>query len=139
MTRKLIELVENQDTLTMPFDASVKDACAQMRDRRTGSVLVTDENSVLVGIFTATDAVCVIADERNPADVRLQDVMTANPVTIAPERSTMEALRLMWDCGIHHVPLTRAGAVIGVVARSDFNGEEFECLAAERRLWEHMR
>jgi CBS domain-containing protein len=139
MTRKLIELVENQDTLTMPCGATVKDACTQMRQRRTGSVLVTDENSALVGIFTASDAVAVIADLQNPADLKLQDVMTADPVTIAPERTAMEALRLMWDCDIHHVPVTRAGAVIGVVARSDFNGEEFERLATERQLWEHMR
>lgn len=139
MTRKLIELVENQDTLTMPLEATVQDACAQMRDRRTGSVLVTDENSALVGIFTAADAVCIIADGRQPTQVRLQEVMTYDPVTISPERTTIEALRLMWDCGIHHIPLTRAGHVIGVVARSDFNGEEYERLAEERDLWEHMR
>jgi CBS domain-containing protein len=139
MARKLIELVENQDTLTMPLDATVKDACTQMRDRRTGCVLVTDENSALVGIFTASDAVSVIAVDGKPDALLLQDVMTTDPVTIAPERSTIEALRLMWDCGIHHVPLTRAGAVIGVVARSDFSGDEYERLAAERQLWEHMR
>lgn len=139
MARKLIELVENQDTLTMPFDATVKDACTQMRDRRTGCVLVTDENSALIGIFTASDAVGVIAAEGRPADIRLQDVMTTDPVTMAPERSTIEALRLMWDCGIHHVPLTRAGVVVGVVARSDFSGEEYERLASERELWEHLR
>lgn len=139
MARKLIELVENQDTLTMPLDATVKDACTQMRDRRAGCVLVTDENSALVGIFTASDAVDVIAAAGRPADLRLQEVMTTDVVTMAPERSTIEALRLMWDCGIHHVPLTRANAVIGVVARSDFNGEEYERFAAERELWEHLR
>jgi CBS domain-containing protein len=139
MARKLIELVENQDTLTLPLDASVKDACAKMHDRGTGCVLVTDENNALVGIFTASDAVGVIAVEGQPANLRLQDVMTTDPVTMAPDRSTIEALRLMWDCGIHHVPLTRAGAVIGVVARSDFTGDEYERLATERELWEHLR
>jgi CBS domain-containing protein len=139
MTRKLIELVENQDTLTLPFDVTVKAACEKMRDRGTGSVLVTDENAALVGIFTASDAVRLIADEGNPTEVRLQEVMTTDPITIAPERSTMEALRLMWDCGIHHVPITRAGMVIGVVARSDFNSEEHERFATERELWEHLR
>jgi CBS domain-containing protein len=139
MARKLIELVENQDTLTMPFDATVKAACEKMRDRKTGCVLVTDENNALVGIFTASDAVAVIAAAGQPADLRLEDVMTTDLVTIAPERTTIEALRLMWDCGIHHVPLTRAGTVIGVVARSDFSGEEHERLAEERELWEHLR
>ena len=63
----------------------------------------------------------------------------APPVTISPEKPAIDALRLMWDGGFHHVPLTRAGEVIGVVARSDFTGEEHERLSRERDLWEHMR
>jgi len=111
-----------------------------MRDRRAGSVLITDENHALVGIFTATDAVCrVLAPRKDPAKVTLSDVMTPNPVTISPEKPAIDALRLMWDGGFHHVPLTRAGEVIGVVARSDFTGEEHERLSRERDLWEHMR
>ena len=138
--RKLCNIVTAQTPLTLPPAASVQDACAQMRDRRTGSVLVTDENSALIGIFTATDAVHrVLADRKDPATVTLGDVMTPNPVTISPEKSAIDVLRLMWDGGFHHVPLTRSGEVIGVVARGDFTSDEHERLAAERNLWEHMR
>jgi len=138
--RKLCNIVTEQTPLTLSPAASVQDACAQMRDRRTGSVLVTDENSALVGIFTATDAVHrVLAERKDPATVTLGDVMTPNPVTISPEKSALDALRLMWDGGFHHVPLTRAGEVVGVVARGDFTGDEHERFAVERNLWEHMR
>jgi len=138
--RKLCNIVDKQTPLTLPPDTSVQSACTQMRDRRTGSVLITDENNALVGIFTATDAVCrVIANGKNPAELTLADVMTPNPVTMSPEKPAIDALRVMWDGGFHHVPLTRSGEVVGVVARSDFSGDEHERLARERNLWEHMR
>jgi CBS domain-containing protein len=56
-----------------------------------------------------------------------------------PEPTVIDALRLMWDGGFHHLPLIRAGRVIGVVSHSDFKGEEFDCLETERSYWEHMR
>jgi CBS domain-containing protein len=138
--RKLSNIVTHQTPLTLTPATTVQEACAQMRDRRAGSVLITDENSSLVGIFTATDAVCrVLAARLDPAVATLAEVMTPDPVTISPEKPAIDALRLMWDGGFHHVPLTRSGEVIGVVARSDFTGDEHERLASERQLWEHMR
>ena len=138
--RKLCNIVASQTPLTLSPDTTVQDACVRMRDRATGSVLVTDENKALVGIFTTNDVVCrVIAPCKDPAKVTLQDVMTPAPQTLSPEKSAIDALRLMWDGGFHHVPLTRAGEVIGIVARSDFTADEHEHLARERQLWEHMR
>ena len=138
--RKLCELVSQQSPVTLPLAATVQDACALMRDRSAGSILITDENNALVGIFTATDAVSrVLAPRKDTAKVTLGEVMTRDPVTISPDKSAIDALRLMWDGGFHHVPLTRAGEVVGIVARSDFNGYEHERLASERNLWEHMR
>jgi CBS domain-containing protein len=138
--RKLCNIVAKQTPLTLSPETTVQDACARMRDRATGSVLVTDENKALVGIFTATDAVHrVLAPRKDPATVKLNEVMTPEPQTLSPQKSAIDALRLMWDGGFHHVPLTRAGEVVGVVARSDFTGDEHEYLARERELWEHMR
>ena len=48
-----------------------------MRDRCTGSVLVTDEIKALIGIFTATDAVRrVLAPRKDPASVTLHEDQT---------------------------------------------------------------
>ena len=66
--RKLCHMVSNQTPLTLPPEATVQHACALMRDRRAGSILVTYENNALIGIFTATDAVCrVLAPRKDPA------------------------------------------------------------------------
>jgi CBS domain-containing protein len=138
--RKLSDIVFNQDPLTMPSAATVKDACQHMRDRRTGSVLITDDSGSLVGIFTGRDAVCrVLADGKSPAKTKLQQVMTPNPVTMSSEKSVVDALRLMWDGGFRHVPVIEAGKVVGVVSHSDIKGSEQDRHDEERDLWEHMR
>ena len=111
-----------------------------MRDRRAGSVLVTEADGTLVGIFTGRDAVCrVVAVGADATATRLKDVMTANPVTMSPAHTAIDALRLMWDRGFRHVPFLKGGKVVGVVSRGDFHGYEHSRHEEERDLWENMR
>ena len=138
--RQLHDIVFEQKPLTLPPTATVKEACQAMRDRRAGSVLVTEADGALVGIFTGRDAVCrVLAVGADATATRLLDVMTANPATMSPSQTAIDALRLMWDKGFRHVPLLKAGKVVGVVSRGDFQGYEHSRHEQERELWENMR
>ena len=55
--RKMSDIVRNQDPVTLPPNATVRDACQCMSDRRVGAVLVTEGDQRLLGIFTGRDAV----------------------------------------------------------------------------------
>lgn len=111
-----------------------------MREHRAGSVLVTDDHGHLAGIFTGRDAVCrVVAAAKGAAETKLGDVMTAKPETMAPDKTAVDALRLMWDGGFRHIPVVKDGKILGVVSRGDFKGAEHDRLDEERDLWEHMR
>lgn len=138
--RKLGDIVLDQRPLTMGETATVKEASRQMRETGAGSVLVTKEDGRLAGIFTGRDAVCrVLADDLKAATTPLRAVMTANPITMSPDRTAIDALRLMWDGGFRHVPLVKDGRILGVVSRGDFKGVEHGRHEEERDLWEHMR
>jgi CBS domain-containing protein len=138
--RKLSDIIFNQHPLTLRPNVCVKDACERMRESRAGSVLVTDEGGRLLGIFTGRDAVCrVVAAGKNVETTTLSDVMTAKPETMSPDKSAIEALRLMWDGGFRHIPIVDRGKLLGVVSRGDFKGAERDRLEEERELWEHMR
>ena len=65
--------------------------------------------------------------------------MTKDPVTIAPQAKPIEALRLMWDGGFRHLPVTERGTVVGLLMRRNISGEDIARLDEERELWEHMR
>ena len=74
--RKMSDIVRNQDPLTLPPSATVREACRYMRDRRVGAVLVTESEHRLVGIFTGRDAVHrVLAEGKRAARTTLAEVM----------------------------------------------------------------
>jgi CBS domain-containing protein len=138
--RRLSEIISNQQLLAMSETASVKTACRRMRASHAGSVLIVDKSKCLVGIFTGRDAVCrVLAQGLGAAQTKLGDVMTPDPICLSPDRSAIEALRLMWDMGFRHVPVTTDGKPLGVVSRGDFEGIELDRHENEMHLWEHMR
>ena len=138
--RKLSDIVFNQQPLTMRPTACVREACQKMHESRAGSVLVTDDQGHLVGIFTGRDAVCrVVAAGKNPETTALGDVMTPKPASMPPEATAIEALRFMWDGGFRHIPIVDRGKILGVVSRGDFKGSERGRLEEERELWEHLR
>ena len=138
--RRLSDIICNQYPLIMPQTETVQAACRQMSELRAGSVLVVDERGALVGIFTGRDAVCaVLAAGRDASTTTLGEVMTPSPKTMSPNETAIDALRLMWDGGFRHVPLVLDGKILGVVSRSDFQGDEHSRLEEERQLWEHLR
>jgi len=139
MWRNLSTVICNKDALVLPETTPVRTACRQMRDRDTGSVLVTNSHGALVGIFTGRDAVRAVGDGKILAKTPLSEVMTPNPVTISPEKTALDALRLMWDGGFRHIPVLDGNRIVACVSRGDFRSEEVGQLEVERELWEHMR
>ena len=137
--RKMADIVRNQDPVTLPPSATVREACQSMRDRRVGAVLVTEGDRCLVGIFTGRDAVHrVLAEGRSAADTTLVEVMTREPETMPPGKIAIEALRLMEDGCYRHLPIVEDGKVVGIVSRFDFSGRELDRLDEETGLWERI-
>ena len=137
--RHMLDMVHDQNPITLAADKSVKEACELMRDRRVGAILIVHGKDQLVGIFTGRDAVCrVAADGRDPATTLLKDVMTTEPVTMDPGSTAIEALRLMQDGGFRHVPVTEGERVVGIVSKGDFRGLEQARLDEETNLWERI-
>jgi CBS domain-containing protein len=138
MRRVLPDVVGNQQLLELSPTATVRSAALAMRERHVGAVLVTTD-SRLDGIFTERDMVNrVVADGRDPDQTMLADVMTANPDTIGPTTTAIEALRLMNDGGYRHLPIVERGRVVGIVSRRDFHGDEKARLDEESDIWKKI-
>jgi CBS domain-containing protein len=136
--RKMSDMVKNQDPVTLPPSATVREACRSMRDRRVGAVLVTDADRLL-GIFTGRDAVHrVLAEGKSAGRTTLADVMTREPNTMPPGKTAIEALRRMEDGRYRHLPIVDNGKAVGIVSRFDFSGIELDRLDEETGLWERI-
>lgn len=128
-------VLEPRRLVTAPPGASVTEAARLMTEGGVGAVLVV-EGDRLVGIFTERDAVYrVIAAGRDPSRTALAEVMTRDPVTVAPDETFGYALLLMHEHGFRHAPVVEDGRPIGVVsARHALDPELEEFVAeAERR------
>ena len=137
--RKMSDIVRNQDPLTLPPGATVREACQCMRERSVGAVLVIEDDGRLAGIFTGRDAVHrVLAEGRSAIDTILADVMTRQPHTVPPGKTAIEALRLMEDGRYRHLPIVADQKVVGIVSRLDFSGIELDRLDEETGLWERL-
>ena len=127
--RKMSDIVRNQDPLTLPPDATVREACRCMRDRRVGAVLVIENDGRLAGIFTGRDAIHrVLAEDKSASETKLAEVMTRDPDAMPPGKTAIEVLRLMEDGRYRHMPVVDASKVVGIVSRYDFSGLELDRL-----------
>ncbi len=140
MQRRIVPdiMAEGRDLLELPATASVYDAACAMRDWSVGAVLITDQGR-LAGIFTERDMISrVVTCDREPKTTPLAEVMTADPTTIAPKATALEALRLMEDGGYRHLPVVAGKHLVGIVSRRDFFGSEKAQLESETSLWQRL-
>jgi len=101
-------------------DASAMDAARIMRDNDIGDVVVVEDDR-LRGIVTDRDIVMrVLAEERDPASIRLGDFCSRELTTIAPDASVGEAVRLIREKAIRRLPVVEDGGhVVGIVSIGD--------------------
>ncbi len=103
-------------------DSSVSYALTLMRRRRIHSVVIDlSSKTPAYGIVTATDIRDkIIAADRNPAETRIREIMTAPVITGSPDWTLKECSTHMQERGIHHLPIADAdGTLIGLISATD--------------------
>jgi CBS domain-containing protein len=99
----------------------IGEAVAVMAQHRVGSVLVMEDDR-LVGIFTERDTVRALSLSHDAARHEVGAWMTPDPMTVAPDVDTDEALHTMLDNGFRHLPVVEGGKVVGMVSMRDLAG-----------------
>jgi CBS domain-containing protein len=110
-----------------------------MRRRKVGALVVIDDRS-LVGIFTERDVVFrVVAAGLDSRSVRVGDVMTGSPITIAPSELFGYALSVMHERRFRHLPVVDGETVVGIVSARSALDPELEEFVAEANRRKHLR
>src|SRR4051812_5818430 len=97
------------------------DAIVEMSRKGIGMTAIVDENDRLLGIFTDGDLRRTLEKHDNIRGVRVGDVMTRNPTTIAPERLAAEAAQVLEQksLGGRLVVLAPDGRYVGALTFHD--------------------
>ena len=101
---------DRSDVFSVPDDTTVHDAAKYLRDRQVRAVGVLDGNGRLVGVVSQSDVSDKVAAENKcPAWMRVGEIMSTALVTVTPDRSLDECLRLMDQNGIYHLLVVDGG------------------------------
>ncbi len=100
-------------------DTSVYIALEVMLEKNISALLVL-ENNKPVGIFTERDYARKIALQgKNSRDTRMNEIMTKNLITITPDYKIEDAMRIMTEKFIRHLPVLENEKLIGVISIGD--------------------
>jgi len=137
----IVENFMTRRVATVTPDAPILEAARLMLVHRVSGLPVIDATGRVVGIVSEHDLLRHRdgGDEKQPAhwlqlmiehpekvgelaqfqNRKVSEVMTKNPITVAPATSLGEACRLIEDGGIKRLPVVQDGKLVGVIARAD--------------------
>jgi len=108
------------EVYSIPHDTTVHEAARYLRDRGVRSVGVLD-GTRLVGVVSQSDiSDKVAAENKCPAWMRVPEIMSSDLVTVTPEQTLHDCLRLMEQHGIYHLLVVdHAGGYRGMLSVTD--------------------
>jgi CheY-like chemotaxis protein/CBS domain-containing protein len=124
---------------TVRDDAKVIEALDQMVSSRRRHVLVVDETGRLTGILADRDLKAALPDRFRPRaqfeealrTLVVRDVMTRDPLTVAPGTPVVHAIAVMLSCRVSALPVVDDDELIGVLTQTDVLRRYAEDLSSE--------
>jgi len=116
---RTVRSVMTTEPVAVSPETSLRDVVELMRQRKIGAVVVVEQERP-VGIFTERDLL-------NRASESVEDwnripicrLMTAEPVTVAPDASWQSTLDTLQQRGIRHAPVLEKGVLVGMLSLRD--------------------
>jgi CBS domain-containing protein len=90
-----------------------------MAEKNIGSLLVLSGDQ-LVGVFTERDYTRKVALQgKTSKDTRVREVISREVVTVTPQHSIEDCMKLMTEKRVRHLPILEGGKVVGLVSIGD--------------------
>jgi len=87
-----------------------------MKQEDCGAIPVVSKDGKLVGIVTDRDIVIrAVAAGKDPRSTPVSALMTADPVTLAPDADADDAEKLMSDRQVRRLPVVEDGRLVGIL------------------------
>jgi CBS domain-containing protein len=135
--------IMTKEVITVPPDMEIVQAAKILLDKGINGVPVV-EGAKLIGIlcqsdliaqqeklpmpsiFTLLDGIIPLGSNKNfekalrkIAATTVADAMTPDPATVGPETGIDEVATLMLDKNFHTIPVTKEGALVGIIGKED--------------------
>ena len=99
--------VMTRGVITIPQDASIKEAVEMLADNDVSGLAVISDEGELIGVLSETDMVRVVSENMEGEDdlyrIRVSEVMATPAITVNREDDLKEACRIMYRNNIHRL------------------------------------
>jgi len=119
---KLAELIKGKqkEIVKIRDNSKIAMAASTMTEAKIGALLVEDDAGEIVGILSERDIVRGMGPHgADLHDVEVSELMTRNLIRCAPDDSVNEAMAMMTDRRIRHLPVFEGEALVGFISIGD--------------------
>ena len=110
-----------KNVYSIPETFSVLEAAKYLREKKVRSVGVVDDAGKLIGVISQADVSDKVAAENKcPAWMKVSEIMSTGLLTVTPEATFEECLKLMEQNSVYHLlVIGEANRYLGMVSVSD--------------------
>ena len=119
---KLAELIKGKQKEIVKIRANntIAEAAATITQHKIGALLVNDEGGSILGILSERDIVRGMGQHgADLHDVLVSELMTSDLIRCAPADTVNEAMAMMTDRRIRHLPVFEAEELVGFISIGD--------------------
>ncbi len=119
---KLAELIKGQksDIVKIRANSKIADAANTMTSNKIGALLVEDETGAIAGILSERDIVRGMGPHgADLHDVEVSELMTKDLIRCASQDTVNEAMAMMTDRRIRHLPVFDDDELVGFISIGD--------------------
>jgi CBS domain-containing protein len=118
--RIIKNIVKDREPFFVRTGQNLLDVVKYMCDKHIGAVAVVDNEQNLVGIFSERDLMKrVVVKGLDVNKLKVDDVMTKNPMVGYAEESYEECMSKMKQINSRHLPIVDNGKLVGMVSLRD--------------------
>lgn len=131
----LVKEAMNKEVKVITPSSSIREAADKMNKYRIGSLIALSGSGQVVGIITERDILTdVVALGKLSDEVKVEDVMTKDLITISPDASLEDAADLMNNNKIKKLPVIENGRLVGIITASDLIAYEEKLIEKVSKL-----
>ena len=119
---KLADVIRDKspEVYRIGSNSSIADAAVILTEKRIGALLVEDEDGKIVGILSERDIVRGMGPHgADLHDVEVAELMTQNVIRCSADDSINEAMAMMTDRRIRHLPVFDGDELVGFISIGD--------------------
>lgn len=111
---------KGREVISVKADSTLETAARTLDEKRIGAVVALGEGGAIVGVLSERDIVRQVARNGQAAlSMHVGDAMTRDVITVESTTKVDDALQLMTDRRIRHLPVFRNERLVGVISIGD--------------------